>query len=41
METESLFMQKLGEVLSGTTSHLTVSGARKAPHSKGMGENSY
>ena len=31
METVSLFIQKVGVVLSGTMSHVTVSDARKAP----------
>ena len=39
METASLFKQKVGVILSGTTSHVTVSDARKAPHAKGRGED--
>ena len=35
METASLFIQKVGVVLSGTMSHLIVSDARKAPLAKG------
>ena len=30
METASLFIQKVGVVLSGTASHITVSDTRKA-----------
>ena len=37
METESLFLQKVGVVLSGTMSHVIVSDTRKAPHAKGRG----
>ena len=39
METASLFIQKVGEVLSGTMSHMIVSDTRKAPHAKGKGED--
>ena len=40
METASLFIQKVGVVLSGTMSHVTVSDARKAPSAnKGRGED--
>ena len=35
METASLQIQKVGLVLSGTMSHVIMSGARKTPHSKG------
>ena len=38
METASLFIQKVGMVLLGTASHMTVSDARKAPHAKGRGQ---
>ena len=38
METASLFIQKVGVVLSGTASHVTVSDSRKAPRAKGRGE---
>ena len=34
METASLFTQKVGVVLSGTASHVTMSDARNAPRSK-------
>ena len=39
METASLFIQKVGEVLSGTKSHVTMSDWRKAPCSKGRGKD--
>ena len=39
METASLFILKLGVVLSGTESHVTVSDTRKAPGPKGRGED--
>ena len=41
METASLFIQKVGMVLSasGTISHMIVSEARKAPCAKGRGED--
>ena len=38
METASLFMQKVGVVLSGTMSYVTASDARKAQSTKGRGE---
>ena len=41
METASLFIQKVGMVLSGTASHATKSDSRKAPHSKGRGKDIY
>ena len=41
METASLFIQKLGVVLSGTMSHVIVSDARKAPHAKGRAKDIY
>ena len=31
METTSLFIQKVGVVISGTVGHVTMSDARKAP----------
>ena len=37
METASLFIQKLGVILSGTMSHMIVSDAIKASRSKGIG----
>ena len=39
METASLFILKVGEVLSGTASHVTMSDTRKAPHAKGWEED--
>ena len=36
MKTASLFIQKVGVILSGTASHVTV---RKAPHAKGRVED--
>ena len=39
METASLFIRKVGVLLSGTASHVTVSDARKAPRAKGRGED--
>ena len=39
METASLFIQKVGVVLSGTASHMTESDSRKAPWVKGRGED--
>ena len=38
METASLFIQKVGVVLSGTASHMTMSDKRKVPLTKGMGK---
>ena len=38
METASL-PQKVGVALSGTASHVTMSDARKAPSTKGRGED--
>ena len=35
MGTASLFIQKVGVVLSGTMSHVIMSDARKAPCAKG------
>ena len=35
METASIFIQKVGVVLSGTMSHMTASNARKALSAKG------
>ena len=37
METASLFIQKVGVVLSGIISHVTVSDMREAPCGKGRG----
>ena len=37
METASLFIQRVGLVLSGTTNHVTMRDARKAPQAKGRG----
>ena len=39
METASLFIQKVGVVLSGTMSHVIVSDERKAPCVKGRGKD--
>ena len=39
METASLFIQRVGAVLSGTMSHVTKSDVRKAPHTKGRGDD--
>ena len=39
MGTASLFIQKVGVVLSGTMSHMTASDARKALRSKGKGKD--
>ena len=39
METASLLIQKLGVVLSGTTSHVITSDSRKAPIAKGRGKD--
>ena len=39
METTSLFIQKAGEVLSGTKSHMAMSDWRKAPSSKDRGKD--
>ena len=39
MEAASLLIQKVGMVLSGTTSHVVVSDVRKAPQAKGRGKN--
>ena len=39
METASLFIQKVGVVLSGTMSHVTTSDARKALSTKGRGKD--
>ena len=40
METaSSLFIQKVGVVLSGTESHVTVSDTRKAPNAEGRGKD--
>ena len=39
METASLCIQKVGEVLSGTMSHMIISDARKAPRAKGRDED--
>ena len=39
METASLFIQKVGVVLSGTMSHVTMREARKAPRAKGRGKD--
>ena len=35
IETASLFKQKVGEVLAGTMSHVTISEGRKTPYMKG------
>ena len=39
METASLFIQKLREVLSGTVGHVTKRDKRKAPRAEGRGED--
>ena len=39
METASLFIEKVGVVLSGTMSHVITSDARKAPQAKGRGKD--
>ena len=39
METSSLFIHKVGVVLSGTACQVTMSDARKAPYAKGRGED--
>ena len=39
MKTALLFIQKVGGVHSGTASHMTVSDARTAPHTKVRGED--
>ena len=39
METASLYIQKVGVVLSGTMDHVTVSDARKVPQAKGRGKD--
>ena len=39
METESLFIQKVSVVLSGTISHINMSDARKAPCAKGKSKD--
>ena len=39
METTSLFIQKVVTVLSDTMSHMIVSDSRKAPSTKGRGED--
>ena len=39
MESASLFIQKVGVVLSGTASHMTVSDTRKASLAKGRGKD--
>ena len=39
METESLFIQKVGVVLSVTASHVTMSDMGKAPRAKGRGQD--
>ena len=39
METPSLFIQKVGVVLSGTMSHMTMSDMRKATCAKGRGKD--
>ena len=39
METASLFIQKVGVVLPGTMSHMTMSDGRKAPCAKDGGKN--
>ena len=39
METASLFIQKVGGVLTGIMSHVTMSDAGKAPCTKGRGED--
>ena len=39
METASLFIQKVGVVLSGTASLVTVNDARKAQQAKGRGKD--
>ena len=39
MERASLYLQKMGVVLSGKMSHVNVTDARKATHVKGRGED--
>ena len=39
METASLLIQKVGVVLSGTMNHMIMSDTRKAPLTKGRGED--
>ena len=39
MEIASLFIQKVAEVLSVTMGHMIMSDARKAPRTKGRGED--
>ena len=39
METASLYIQKVGVVLSGAISHVTASDSRKAQRAKGRGED--
>ena len=39
METASLFIQRVGVVLSDVMCHMVVSDARKAPCSKGRGKD--
>ena len=41
MVTESLFIQNVGVVLSGTVSQVTLSDARKALRAKGRGKDIY
>ena len=41
MKTASLFIQKMGVVLSGTRIHVIMSDKQKAPHVKGRGEDIY
>ena len=39
METASLFIQKVGVVISGTASHVIVSDLKKALRTKGRGKD--
>ena len=39
MEKAALFIQKVGVVLSGTASHMTMSDARKATSTEGRGKD--
>ena len=38
-KTASHYLRKVGVVLSGTASHVIMSGARKAPRTKGRGKD--
>ena len=39
METTSLYIQKMGVVLSGTMRHMIMSELRKAPYAKDRGKD--